>query len=142
LFGLTALLIADSVISREEKSIVQDQDYVVELVAYGRGGHGSSLNPSSAPHRLIQALAQLESLLGSQTDSGEHFDSINHYAIESICAGRKVNVTPGEASSRLRLWLSPSSQIESVVEEISNQLHQQIEIKIVDVDSSGESDSI
>jgi acetylornithine deacetylase/succinyl-diaminopimelate desuccinylase-like protein len=39
--------------------VAQKRAYWLELVARGRGGHGSSLNPESAAHQLVRALARV-----------------------------------------------------------------------------------
>ncbi|HYO13627.1 MAG TPA: M20/M25/M40 family metallo-hydrolase [Thermoanaerobaculia bacterium] len=42
--------------------VVQKRPLWLEISATGRGGHGSGLNPHSAPHRLIEGLARVLAL--------------------------------------------------------------------------------
>ena len=112
-----------------------DRTLVIELTAYGRGGHGASLNPSSAPHRLIRALSRIERSIGSRSHSeNSKFGSkcIESFAIQSVSSGEKVNVTPDQASAQILVTLLPGVDIRGLEKELSELVTSQVEFEIVD----------
>ena len=64
----------------------------VEIATHGRGAHGSTVMPWSAPHRLIRALDRLP----AWTDSAP---AVHAARITQLDAAAAVNIIPDRASA-------------------------------------------
>jgi acetylornithine deacetylase/succinyl-diaminopimelate desuccinylase-like protein len=146
-------------ISEQKRLPDRDRSLIIELTAYGRGGHGSSLNLSSAPHRLIRALNRIEQYFDSRIgspgsalsdgsagpdDSGDSGDSaflssyVASFEVLSVRAGEKINVTPDQAVAQIRLVALPGTDIKEVEKALSELVGEQVDLKVIGPDSARE----
>ena len=136
-------LLSDELPSSERgEDPTSDRSLIVELTAYGRGGHGSSLNPSSAPHRLIRALTRIErwsqarSVIDESGTVARRDSKIARIEVLSVQAGKKINVTPDQATAQLLLAILPGVVSREIVEELSLLLENQVDLQVVGSNSA------
>lgn len=140
LFLISVAVAQSAPLSEETRLSDPDQILIIELTAYGRGGHGSSLNPCSAPHRLIRTLQRIVLSSETPTDprsspgsgpSGPLNAYVRSVEVLAVRAGEKTNVTPDQATARIRLLIFHDVDIKKVEEELSGLLESQVELKVI-----------